>query len=471
MSVAPERTPRIGASSRRIARRLLRAAAAAIAAVALAPAASALAEPLLRIESPTGGAQLDTSTPAFKGTTQDTSDLLNEELFDPITLVISAAAGGEVERVTASTQLYSGAWSAVARPLADGGYKAQAIQTRPPLEEEVGRSEPPVPFTIDTTPPGVTIATPANGSSSSGGSQPVGGSAGTAAGDLPTIMVRLFAGGSIASQTPLETLVVQASGANWSATFGGLAPGTYTAQAAQGDQAGNTGVSAPVRFTVASPAPPPPPVASFKWFPAAPKVGEAVSLVSSSTDSFSPLTGFAWALTSVGPLTPGKPVLTTSFAAAGNHVVRLQVTDAEGRSSVATESVPVSGRPLVLMQPFPIVRIAGNVTARGANVRLLTVQAPPAAKVTVTCAGKGCATKAESRIATSSGKGRAGAVTLSFRRFERSLPGGVLLQIRVTKPGEIGKFTSFAIRHGKLPVRSDACLPPPGSRPIPCPAS
>ncbi len=467
----PKRRPSAGASTSRARRGLLRAAVAAIAALALGPAASAFAEPVLSIESPTSGAQIDSPTPLFKGTTQDTYDVFNEEAFDPITLVISAAAGGEVQRVPASTQLYSGAWSAVAQPLADGSYTAQAIQTRPPLEEEVGRSEPPVPFTIDTAPPAVTITTPANGSSSIGGSQPVGGAAGTAAGDLPTITIQLYAGGSAVGQAPLETLVVQATGGGWAATFGGLAPGTYTAQATQSDQAGNTGLSAPTTFTVAPPAVPPPPVASFKWFPAAPKVGEAVSLVSSSTDSFSPLTGFAWALTSVAPFTPGKPVLTTSFAAAGNHVVRLQVTDAEGRSSVATASVPVSGRPLTLMQPFPIVRIAGNVTSRGAHVRLLTVQAPTAAKVTVTCAGNGCATKAESRVATSSGKGRVGSITLSFRRFERSLPGGVLLQIRVTKPGEIGKFTSFEIRRGKLPVRSDACLPPPGSKPIPCPAS
>jgi hypothetical protein len=473
MSVVHKRMLRIDASSSRFGRGLLRAAVAAIAAVALGPAASALAEPALRIESPVSGAQLDSSTPLFRGTAQEPYEFsveLGEEVLDPIIVVISNADRVAVQHVPASTELGSGAWSAVAESLADGSYTAQAIQkTPPPLGKQVGQSEP-VPFTIDTTPPSVTIATPANGSTSSRGSQLIGGSAGTAAGDLPTIMIRLFAGGSSAGHAPLETLVVQASGGSWSATFGGLAPGTYTAQAAQGDQAGNTGVSAPVTFTVASPAPPPP-IASFKWFPAAPRVGEAVSLVSSSTDSFSPLTGFAWALTGVGPFTPGTPVLTTSFATAGNHVVRLQVTDGEGRSSVATESVPVSGRPLVLMQPFPIVRIAGNVTARGASIRLLTVQAPPAAKVTVTCAGKGCVTKAESRIATSSAKSRAGAVTLSFRRFERSLPGGVLLQIRVTKPGEIGKFTSFAIRRGKLPVRSDACLPPAASKPIPCPAS
>jgi hypothetical protein len=128
---------------------------------------------------------------------------------------------------------------------------------------------------------------------------------------------------------------------------------------------------------------------------------------------------------------------------------------------------------MVLMQPFPIVRIAGSVTAYGATVRLLTVQAPLAAKVTVTCRGRGCKPKFESRIATSSSKNKSngGAVMLSFRRFQRALRGGAILQIRVSKAGEIGKYTSFTIRRNKLPVRVDACLRPTSPKPIACQAS
>ena len=166
-------------------------------------------------------------------------------------------------------------------------------------------------------------------------------------------------------------------------------------------------------------------------------------------------------------------MLTTSFATPGAHVVRLRVTDAAGRSSIATETVPVAARRLALMQPFPIVRIAGSVTAYGATVRLLTVQAPLAAKVTVTCRGRGCKPKFESRIATSSSKNKSngGAVMLSFRRFQRALRGGAILQIRVSKAGEIGKYTSFTIRRNKLPVRVDACLRPTSPKPIACQAS
>src|SRR2546430_457530 len=87
-----------------------------------------------------------------------------------------------------------------------------------------------------------------------------------------------------------------------------LAPGAYTAQAQQRDEAGNAGASQPVTFTVTRPPElsPSPPVASFRWFPAAPRVGETVSLVSTSTDIASSITQFAWALGSNAPFKAGE---------------------------------------------------------------------------------------------------------------------------------------------------------------------
>jgi hypothetical protein len=67
--------------------------------------------------------------------------------------------------------------------------------------------------------------------------------------------------------------------------------------------------------------------------------------------------------------------------------------------------------------------------------------------------------------------GRAGAKPIEFPRFERSLPAGVTLEIRVAKSGEVGKYTSFAIRRGKPPKRRDSCLDPGGVKPIPCPST
>jgi hypothetical protein len=47
----------------------------------------------------------------------------------------------------------------------------------------------------------------------------------------------------------------------------------------------------------------------------------------------------------------------------------------------------------------------------------------------------------------------------------------VTLEIRVSKPGEIGKYTRFRLRRGRLPERVDMCLDPAGIKPLVCPSS
>jgi hypothetical protein len=439
---------------------------ALLGAVAVLPAAVAMAAegPTLTINSP-GAGDTEEQTPSFSGTT-------NDLFFDQVIVNVYAgpsASGSPVQTPSALPDL-GGAWkTGAASPLRDGQYTAVAEETN--ARNETGVSDP-VTFTVNTPPPQVAVTSPVSGSSTNSGSQPVSGVASTASRDLSAVTIRLFLGATVGS--PLETLVVAASpNGNWSTTFGGLGPGTYTVQAEQQDNAGNAGLSAPVTFTVIAPTPPPPPtppVASFKWFPAAPQAGEPVSLVSTSTDASSPITGFAWALTSPGAFAAGKPVLTTSFSTAGNHVVRLLVTGANGLSSTATETIAVAARPLPLLLPVPIVRIAGSETSSGVNLSVLSVQAPVTARVTVTCRGHGCPARSVSILARASKRSRATSVQIAFRRFERALPAGVILEIRVFKPGQIGKYTRFAIRRHLVPVRVDACLGSGNPQPIACPS-
>ena len=122
------------------------------------------------------------------------------------------------------------------------------------------------------------------------------------------------------------------------------------------------------------------------------------------------------------------------------------------------------------MAPFPVVRIAGVLTSSGVNISLIAAQAPRGARVRITCRGRGCPTAAESRLIGSSSL-RHRASVLVFPRFERSLAAGVILEITISKPGSIGKYTRFTIRHGKLPRRVDGCLDPAGFKPIACPTS
>ena len=60
--------------------------------------------------------------------------------------------------------------------------------------------------------------------------------------------------------------------------------------------------------------------------------------------------------------------------------------------------------------------------------------------------------------------------TVRVRRFARRIlrPGSVV-QVWVTRPGEIGKYTRLRIRSGKRPVRVDRCLMPGSRRPARCP--
>lgn len=417
------------------------------------------------------------ATPSFAGTA-DTFEAKPE-----VTIKIwrGTSASGEVAE-TIDTAESGGAWTATAaKALPEGTYTAQAEQAseaaNPPGVSDTTT------FIVDTTAPKVTLSAP----STSTGIETVSGAAGTEAGDRRQITVELFSSSAVEPGNALETIVVNATGDAWSATFADLAAGEYTVLARQSDEAGNVGESAPNAFTVSAPPPvtppaqsptpgaaaPSPPSASFTWVPSNPTVGESVSLVSSSTNGSSAIGSYAWDLAGSGQFVPGGAVMTTSFATTGAHVVQLQVTDVDGLSSMVAQTIVVTAAPLRLMQPFPIVRIAGAETSYGAKVSLLTVQAPIGATVRVTCAGHGCATKSESRVAAASSKATApsGAVSLTFKRFERALRAGVTLQIRVTKAGEIGKFTSFAIRREKLPVRTDACLLSASTKPSACPST
>jgi large repetitive protein len=408
--------------------------------------------------------------PSFSGSA-DTSEAGSE-----VTLKIwrGTSASGTLAELPVKVTQSAGAWFATAsKALSEGVYTAQAEQAADPESNPAGVSATTT-FTVDTTAPVPTLSAPA----ASSGVETVSGTAGVASGDRRQITVELFTGATAEAGDAFETITVNASAGSWSATFAGLEGGQYTAIARQSDEAGNVGRSEAGTFTVttpatSAPAAPSPPVASFAWVPAAPTVGQSVSLVSNSTDASSPINAFAWDVAGAGQFAPGGPVVSTSFATPGPHVVQLRVTDANGLSSVATRTIAVAAATLRLMQPFPIVRIAGSETSNGVKIRLLTVQTPLLSTVVVSCKGRGCKTKSERRVATASSKSKskAGAVLLTFNRFQRALRAGVVLQVRVYKVGQIGKFTSFKVRRHKLPLRADACLGPTSPTPIACPAS
>jgi hypothetical protein len=432
----------------------LRSTVISLVAVAAGPVAIAsAAPPSVAILSPLNGSVITSQTPTFSGLAEEGRQL---------TLRIYSGPREEGAAIEESTFVApGGAWTIyLFEHLRDGTYTAVATETN--ASEETGRSSP-VTFTVDSGAPTVTLNSPI--------SPPYNTTplfTGTAS-DITPVTVLIHAGPTTSGMI-VSAATATGTGAGWASgnSSPALPIGQYTAVAIQASSLGNPpGKSGPVTFTVMPP--PPPPVASFKWFPSVPQTGETVSIVSSSTDATSPITAVAWALSGDGPFQPGGAVLTTSFTTPGSHLVRLLVTDANGFSSMAAETIPVISPRVLLMQPFPVVRIAGTETSSGVRLRLLRVQQTPAgALVTVRCRGHGCPVKSVRRFAVSNAGGAAPA---DFRAFERLLRVGVTLEILISKPGEIGKYTRFTVRRHRLPLRVDTCLDPSGVSPVVCPSS
>jgi hypothetical protein len=111
--------------------------------------------------------------------------------------------------------------------------------------------------------------------------------------------------------------------------------------------------------------------------------------------------------------------------------------------------------------PFPVIRMRGFALAGGVRVSVLSVSRTRRARAAISCSGAGCPIRS---LTLPSSAQRA-------RAFERFLPSGTRLAIRVTMHGHIGKYTSFAIGTRRPPTRVDRCLMPGRSRPVRCPSS
>ena len=133
-----------------------------------------------------------------------------------------------------------------------------------------------------------------------------------------------------------------------------------------------------------------------------------------------------------------------------------------------TAPPPGTAPKLPLLTPFPIIRIVGRSTARGAKVSRMTVRARVGSYVVSRCVGSRGRCPYKQRLSRVPGtKGRIR--TVHVRGFERSFRAGVLLRIYVVGPGRTGKFTSFRIRSGHAPRRNDGCVADIVLRPVACP--
>jgi hypothetical protein len=171
-----------------------------------------------------------------------------------------------------------------------------------------------------------------------------------------------------------------------------------------------------------------------------------------------------------------------TFPSPGNFLIGLRVSDVDDAVStgfqtvtVVPATVPVNKLVKVaprLMSPFPIVRITGKVSKKGARIKRLTVRAPFGATINVRCRGRRCPFRRTSRTVARVGKVKSPSATIRIKRLEgRFLRGGTSIKVLVSRQGEVGKYTKFRIRSGRPPVRTDLCLAPATTAPTECPAS
>jgi hypothetical protein len=209
-----------------------------------------------------------------------------------------------------------------------------------------------------------------------------------------------------------------------------------------------------------------PPVALFRYFPASPTAGTTVDLVSTSYDPDGPLASLTWDLDNDGQFDDAAGAEASRSFTAGVRTVSLLARDGRGASAVLSRRIVVAPNLVnpTLLSPFPVIRLVGRITSRGARVRRLTVAAPAGSSVVIRCNGPSCPRR---RLTTVARTGK----TIRFKTFERRLRAGVILRIFVSRPNSIGKHTRFGIRRRRSPSRRDRCLMPGSTKPTACPAS
>jgi hypothetical protein len=275
------------------------------------------------------------------------------------------------------------------------------------------------------------------------------------------------------------------------------ARGSYTAVVVAQDNNGNTGYT--YKKVVVDRAP----EASFTSDPASPAPGQTITFTQTAVaPDGGQIKSYGWDLNGDGTYDDSTdPTATTSFPADGDYTVGLRVVDDLGLASTTTQTINVATPPppppppasfdtapvpgpepapqanplgptssLAQFSPRPFIHIKGRTTGRGARVNLFTVRAAVGAKVVVRCIGKRCPAKGATRVVKGRRvkSGRATAGTVRFRAVEHLLRAGIVLEVRVTKKGYVGRYTRFRIGRLKPPVRWDGCLLPGHKGPSEC---
>jgi hypothetical protein len=137
-----------------------------------------------------------------------------------------------------------------------------------------------------------------------------------------------------------------------------------------------------------------------------------------------------------------------------------------GGASTPPPAVPSAATPARRrarwLEPFPEVRIRGTFSMRWTRITRFTVRGPTGTAIAIECRGRGCPFRDRLRTV----KRR---TLLRLSGLERGFRPGVVIVLRVTKPGRIGKATRIWMRRGRPPGRWDGCVMPGSTEPVACP--
>lgn len=104
--------------------------------------------------------------------------------------------------------------------------------------------------------------------------------------------------------------------------------------------------------------------------------------------------------------------------------------------------------------------IKGRLTDLGARFTSVALRASRGARVAIRCRGEDCPYKRASR--------RLRVRRIRLRSLERPLGAGTVVELRITKPELVGRFTRIRIRRDRTPRRLDRCLKPGAKKPSRC---
>jgi hypothetical protein len=315
------------------------------------------------LTAPADGTMTSNPAPTFSGAANAANGDISVEIDD--------VHGNPVETLDATA---ASSWSVGTSPaLPDGNYTAFAYQLASDgITVDYSAT---IGFTIDTTPPTVTLTggptAPTNDTTPS-----FSGTAGTAAGDAGTVTLDIFSGTST-SGTPIQTLDATVAGNGWSATASTLADGTYTARAHQSDAAGNTGYTSKRKFTIDTV----PPQTSITSAPPASTTATSATFAFASSKSGSTfecrLDGGAW--------TKCTTPQTYTALPAGQHTFAVRATDQAGN---VDPNPPSATWTITGTQTSGGTSGSGSSTGGGSGTTTTTTPPPTPTKLKLTLGGK-----------------------------------------------------------------------------------